>query len=260
MAAKVRLDRRTSWRSRRWLLSAGVLLAITIALFVLFPGRRLGLAFTLATGIGTPSLQAEIDALETKAIRRSAFSVEEKAFLSDLYRTLATGARLTIIVRQTANLMDHYLDGSGAEYRLDPEIFTGNAKVSQQMSLLRARATATACGRGFQLSSGRFHMPDSSKIDSVFGLYYGTLSLVGVPATGGACRLRWRAEVPWNWPSYPSLKQKYGNFHAESFPLPNLKSLVFGMHESLFIDNGLGEYLVHLGLAQPFLAFAEWDD
>lgn len=29
---------------------------------------------------------------------------------------------------------------------------------------------------------------------------------------------------------------------------------------SLFVDNGLGEYLVQLGLAKSFLAFAEWDE
>jgi hypothetical protein len=66
--------------------------------------------------------------------------------------------------------------------------------------------------------------------------------------------------VPWGWPSYASLKTKYGDAHAESFPLPNLKSALFGREHSLVVDNGLGEYLVQLGLAKPFLAFSEWDE
>ncbi len=62
------------------------------------------------------------------------------------------------------------------------------------------------------------------------------------------------------WPSYASLKQKHGSYHAESFPLPNLKSLALGQEHALFVDNGLGEHLVTLNLARPFLAFAEWDE
>ena len=62
------------------------------------------------------------------------------------------------------------------------------------------------------------------------------------------------------WPSYASLKQKYGDYHAESFPLPNLKSIVFGRQYALFVDNGLGEHLSRVGLAKPFLAFAEWEE
>jgi hypothetical protein len=66
--------------------------------------------------------------------------------------------------------------------------------------------------------------------------------------------------VPWTWPSYESIRSKYGRYHAESFPLPNLASLFFGREHALYVDNGLGEYLVHLGLAAPFTAYAEWDE
>ena len=68
------------------------------------------------------------------------------------------------------------------------------------------------------------------------------------------------AVVPWVWPSYASLQAKYGNPHAESFPLPSLRSLVLGRHHALYVDNGLGQYLEQLGLAKSFLAFAEWTD
>ena len=66
--------------------------------------------------------------------------------------------------------------------------------------------------------------------------------------------------MPWGWPSYPSLRKKYGNPHAESFPLPNLKSLALGRKHALFIDKGLGHHLEELGLAKSFVAFAQWSE
>jgi hypothetical protein len=231
-----------------------------VGLLFLFPGQRLWFAFTLATGIGTASLQERIDALEEKAIRGVEFSAEEREFLTDFYRTLATGAKLSLLVRQTGRMMDHYLDGSGAEHRLDAGIFTENVKVRAQMAALRRRAVSAPCTSEKRFSSPSFYMPDASKLDSVFGLYDGTVHVTRSPSAGGGCVLRWRAEVPWIWPSYPRLKKEYGNYHAESFPLPTLRSIVFGRRHALFVDNGLGEYLVQLGLARPFLAFAEWDE
>lgn len=104
-----------------------------------------------------------------------------------------SGAKLTVIVRQTGRLMHHYLDGSGADYRLEPEIFTENAKVQRQMAVLRKRAASVPCNRR-RFSSSTFYMPDVSKIDSVFGLYHGRVLLAGVESAGGSCTLRWRAE------------------------------------------------------------------
>ncbi len=247
-----------SRRIRRSLVVASIaVLGIALVLFALFPGR-LGMAITIGTGIGTRALQERIDGLEGKAIRGAAFSQDDKEFLADFYRTLGTGAKLSVLVRQTGRLMDHYLDGSGADYQLEPEIFSENAKVQRQMSLLRKRALTVPCAER-HYASPTFYMPDVSKVDSVFGLYHGRVLLTGIESADGTCTLRWRAEVPWIWPSYASLKKKYGDYHAESFPLPNLKC-IFGRQHALYVDNGLGEYLVHLGLAKPFLAFAEWEE
>jgi hypothetical protein len=246
---------------RRWhYLLAALFLLFALGLRLAFPGPRLGMAFTLSTGIGTAGLQARIDALEEQAINARAFSAEDRAFLSDFYRTLATGAKLSILVRQTGSMMDHYLDGSGAEYRLSPEIFRGNRKVQAQLGVLRRRAAGKSCVGVTRVASPTFYMPDPSQVDSVFGLYHGSVALTRAPGTDGKCVSHVRAEVPWNWPTYASLKQKYGSYHSESFPLPNQKSLVLGRKHSLFVDNGLGEYLVQLGLAKSFLAFAEWDE
>lgn len=251
--------RATRPRRGRWITAVALSIALSL-LFAAFPGRRFGLAFTLATGIGRAALQQRIDALEARAIAGAAFDTDDKRFLSDFYRTLARGGRLVVFARQTGRMMDHYLDGSGRDYRLDPAIFAGNAKVRAQMAALRGAMAAQPRQARAQLGSPLFYMPDRSQADSVYGLYYGRVRLLRECGDAGACRLRWRAEVPWEWPSYDSLRRKYGDPHAESFPLPNFASALLGRRYALYVDNGLGEHLARIGLAKPFLAYAEWDE
>lgn len=258
MGTRLNAPRFLGRRSVRW--SLGVALSTLGALLYAFPGDRFGLAFTIATGVGHAQLQHRIDLLEERAVRHERFSEADRAFLHDFYSTLATGGKLVVVARQTGRMMDHYLAGSGTDYRLDTQIFTSNKKVQAQVAQLRKRAHSAPCIDGNRFSSGTFYMPDASNVDSIFGLYYGSLLLTEQVAPAGKCALRWRAEVPWVWPSYASLRQKYGNPHAESFPLPNLKALLLGRHHSLFVDNGLGHHLEELGLARSFLAFAEWPD
>ena len=102
-------------------------------------------------------------------------------------------------------------------------------------------------------------MPDFSNIDSVFGLYYGHITAKPT-RVGDTIQIQWRAEVPWEWPSYTSLEAKHGDPHAESFPIPNASCLIIGIDGAIFIDNGLGEHLTHLGIAQSFTAYAEWTE
>jgi hypothetical protein len=225
----------------------------------LFPGPRPGLAWTLATGLGRAELQARINEIQDKAIASSPLSAEDKSFLADFYRTLATGGKLTIAVRQTGRLMDHYLDGSGAAFALEPTIFAENAKVQRQIDKLKEQATRAPCTPGKAWSSPKFYMPDASRTDSVFGLYWGTVRVTQVGSEGLECRLRYRAEVPWTWPSYAELQARYGTPHGESFPLPNAMSLLFGADHALYVDNGLGHHLSTVGLAREFVAYAEWD-
>ena len=103
-------------------------------------------------------------------------------------------------------------------------------------------------------------MPHSSQRDSHFGLYHGTLEVAARPTATGSCALTWRAEVPWTWPSYDDLTAKHGHPRSERFPLPNLKSLVFGHEHALRVGNGLGAHLASVGLAEPFLARSEWQE
>lgn len=247
-----------SRRGVRWFLC--LLTVALCALLYAFPGQRFGIAFTLATGFGRERLQQQIDLLEEQAVHHRPFADADRTFLTDFYATLATGGKLLIVARQTGKMMDHYLAASGKDYRLEPEIFTGNQKVQRQAAQLTKQLRGTPCIAGKHLSSGTFYMPDSSKIDSIFGLYYGSLQVTQQPGPSGECGLRWRAEVPWVWPSYASIQQKYGTPHAESFPLPNLQALLFGQDRSLFVDNGLGHHLEELGLAKSFLAFSEWTE
>lgn len=246
-------------RTLRSRLVAGAALAVAAAALVLFPGRRLVFALAVGTGIGRDALQARVDAVEEKAVRGEPFSADDRAFLVDLYRTIATGGRVVVFARRSGRLLHHYLDGSGADLRLDPGIFTGNAKVRRRMAALRAAAAAAPVDEPVALSSGTFYMPDASQADSVYGLYDGTLRVERVAAPGGARVLRWRAEVPWTWPSYAEIELEHGDPHAECFPLPSVASAWLG-GEPLRIDNGLGERLAQEGLARPFLAYAEWDE
>lgn len=244
-------------RRMRWLLGAALVLLV---LFVIaFPGRRSLMAVTLATGLGREGLQRRIDAIEVKAVQAAPLLDEERAFLHDFYRTLATGGRLSIVARQTGRMMDHYLDASGADYRLDAVIFTSNERVQKQAAVLRKRTQSAPCKEGTVFSSKTFYMPHRSNVDSVFGLYHGTLH-VTQHERAGACVLHWRGEVPWVWPSYAQLRKKYGTPHGESFPLPNLASLLFGREHLLFVDNGLGHHLAEIGMAKSFLAFSEWSE
>jgi len=211
----------------------------------------------LATGIDIETLQKQIDDLEELAIKKRPFTPDQKEFLREFYTALGKGARLSLVLGESGRLMDHYLYGAGQDFELDPSIFQGNSKVEAEMDRLRQRLQKK--GREFDgiLKSPTFYMPDSSNWDSVFGLYYGSVAVRRV-AQNDRTFLEWRAEVPWVWPSYESLKQKYGSYDAGSFPLPNPISLVSGEQHALTVDNGLGEYLTHLDLAKTFVAFATW--
>lgn len=248
-------------RAKRAAFVLCALLAVLVMVSaLLFPGQRFGLAWTIGTGIGRSALQARIDRIEDIAIRGAPLPDDDRAFLVDFYSTLATGGRASILIAQTGRMLEHYLAKSGTDYELDATIFTGNDKVQLQAFALRERVRRAGCPDGQRLSSPTFYMPDPSQWDSVFGLYHGVLHVTARRATDGVCELRFRAEVPWIWPSYAGLKQKYGTPHAESFPLPNLGCVLGGRKAALFVDNGLGAYLEQVNLAKSFLAFGEWTE
>jgi len=157
---------------------------------------------------------------------------------------------------QVTRMMQHYLEKTGSPLEVNSAIFSTNQKVINKMNQIK-NAIKQQSGSIHKFESATFYMPDKSNIDSVFGLYYG--KLIADPAIiEGKTIIKWRAEVPWEWPSYEFLKKEYGNPHAESFPIPNVSCLVRGINGAIFIDNGLGEYLTKLEIASPFLVFSEW--
>ncbi len=224
-----------------------------------FPGNRSSIAFVLLTGLGRDKLQLAVDRVEADAIEQKHLSDKQRLFLVDLYRTLATGGRLSVFARQSGALMDHYLDKSGEDYQLQASIFTTNKNVQEQANLLRLKVLDSGCRELGRYESESFYMPHHSSPDSVFALYHGTVS-VSNKLLGGECRMVWRAEVPWVWPSYESLQKKYGTPHGESFPIPNLRAFFFDISDSVYIDNGLGHYLETAGLAKSFLAYGTWEE
>ncbi len=243
---------------------AGLLVVATVASFIYFPGRQASLAFTLATGIGINNVQADVDVLELKAITGETFTAEDKAFLKDLYTCFAKGARLTVVLRQSAQMMDHYLAQSGQDLRIAPRIFLGSRPVRGQMADIRERIASDVNLRGMpdtEYSTPTFYMGDPEFFESYVGLYYGTLTAAPALQKDGTVLVQWRADMPWQWPSYESLLKKYGNYHAQCFSLPNMRSVLPGQeYKSLRVEDGLGEYLAQIGLAKPFLVYSQWQE
>ena len=246
--------RLTKKKFLRYVLLPNVCLFTALAIY--FPGAQLPIALTLATGIQGAALQVQIDHCEAKAIQGSSFTAEEITFLNNLYTCLYKGARLTLILPEVSKMMEHYLAQSGEPLKVDASIFTTNTKVMDQMDTMKTEIVSAASLKPTYRSE-TFYMPDFSNIDSVFGLYYGHL-IAKPERINGNLQIHWRAEVPWEWPSYAALTAKYDDPHAESFPITNASCLIKGIDGAIFIDNGLGEHITHLGIAKSFTVFAEW--
>jgi len=236
---------------------------LAVPFLIYFPGRQTPIAFTLVTGIGVSGLQARVDRLEDKAIRGEEFTGPDKRFLQNLYTCFAKGARLTIKLRQSSQLMRHYLAGSGNDLRVAPRIFVKSRPVQEQMRLLKEQVLQEISSSGRMkeaYSSATFYMGDPAFLDSFAGLYFGRLLVRPSKTTGASLMLAWRAELPWEWPTYDSLFKKYGSYHAQNFPLPNARSILLGSRYCLCMDDGLGGHLPRIGLAKPFLAYSEWTE
>ena len=242
---------------KRWILIfLGVVGASSLALIVVFPGPRSILAFTLLTGIGRDRLQTIIDDLESDAIQNKEPTKHQREFLEHFYWTLADGGKLSGFARQSGELMSHYLNRSGLDFKLNSSIFTDNANVMLQAHMIKGKISVAQCPNNQVLQSEVFYMPHPSSPDSIFGLYYGTLQ-ARTHREGSDCEIHWKAEVPWIWPSYADIKKKTGTPHGESFPLPSFRSVLLGISHSLFVDNGLGRYIEDHGIAKRFVAYGE---
>lgn len=256
-----------AWRMmpfRKTLTTLAVLFLLALlACLVIFPGRQTSLALTYAFGWNLEHTQARIDRLEERAIQKQPFSDDDREFLYDLYATGVKGARITRVAPNASRLVGRYLDQSGEDLEIDAELAANSAPVQAEMKAMRrhiAWAVANQREVAERYESETFYMGDPAHLDAVASLYFGKLIVRPYVDDNGASRLAWRAEVPWVWPTYDKLFTQYGDPHAQNFALPNLRSIVFGPRYLLRVDDGLGGHLPELGLAKPFLAYAEWDE
>jgi hypothetical protein len=226
-----------------------------------FPGRQGALALTLATGVGVGNLQKRIDQLEDKAIEGRELSGAEREFLWDLYSSFAKGGMF--VAPESSKMMHRYLSGTGEALAVSPDLFTRSTPVQKAMDEIRRQILVELKrGHGVQdaYSSDTFYMGDPTYFDSFVGLYFGRIRAHLSGAQQDPAVLSWRAEVPWTWPTYEEIFKKFGDYHAQSFSLPNARSVLEGREHRLRIDDGLGGRLSAIGLAKPFLVFAEWKE
>ncbi len=238
-----------------------MLVLSVLAVLVYFPGRQSILAFKLATGVGVTSLQTRINQLEDKAINGQEFSPSETGFLLDLYACFAKGGAL--IAPESSKMMHRYLSKTGEPLAVSPHLFTRSKPVRDTMEHLKKQVLEDLDGgREIQdnYTSGTFYMGDPEYFDALVGLYHGHIQVHPRLVHPDSLVLHWRAEVPWTWPTYKELLQKYGDYHAQSFPLPNVRSLIQGSKYCLHMDDGLGGHLPAIGIAKPFLAYSEWEE
>lgn len=223
--------------------------------------QRASIALTLASGVGIPELQARVNELEEKAIKRAEMSEADKAFLVDLYTCFVEGGRL--VAPESSKLMQRYLSRSSEALNVSSNLFVRSSPVQREMEAIRKQVAADLARDGKlkgDYASKSFYMGDPNYFDSIVGLSFGTIKARPGESRPDAVVIHWRAEVPWEWPTYESILKSYGNYHARSFPLPNASSILAGSQRSLRIDDGLGGYLPAIGLAKPFLAYSEWDE
>ena len=210
-----------------------------------------GIAWTIAIGHNQKPLQKCIEVMEKKAYRKQAFSKDERDFLRRFYGTLSVGGQMSIFAARTGRLINHYLKGSGETYKLNPQIFRQSKTVQINIDRLKKKVRQNGCKQEKTFSKSDFQMSrqaffysakDILRADSILGLYRGDLKVTAVPMKNGACKLQWRADMPWKWPTFDELYAKHGCYTCrERFPLPNLKSLITKNKKQVFrVSNGLG--------------------
>lgn len=232
-----------------------LLASLVLASLIIFV-PHLRLAFTIGTGIGLNSLQKQIEATQSRAIKGK-ITEDDREFLVRFYRTMAYGAQATFVLPESARLMHHYLDGSGAATSIDKSLYIESTRVIAKMNAIRKHLRAN-CENGTSLTSKRFDMGHGYPLDAHYSLYFGTISGT-VIQKGGQKNIRWDVEMPWNWRTYADIKAIYGSYKREIFPFPNALSLL-GLGEPMWLPNGLGGELALQNLAKAFDVNTTWSE
>jgi hypothetical protein len=231
------------------------LIAITSLTVGIFTYPSVRLAAMIGTGIGLHKIQAEIDHLHYLG-KNDELSANKLKPLRDLYYALAIGARASMLLPASSQLMFHYLDGTGRALSINPTVFAKSDKVIQQKIILLREL----CKGKTQVNSKNFDMGGKTPPDSSFALYFGTLSAKRLGE-----EVEYRVKMPWKWPTYKSIKARYGSYDSEIFPIPNIlsvtgKFLKKDIAPSLYLPNALGGELERYGLAKSFDVSSVWKE
>lgn len=225
-----------------------------VSLIALVPHLRL--AFTIGTGIGLNSLQKQIEGTQSRAIKGQ-ITEDDKEFLVRFYQTMAYGAQLTFVLPESARLMHHYLDESGAATSIDKALYIESARVIAKMSTIKKNLRAI-CKIGESLTSERFDMGQGYPLDAHFSLYFGTIKGT-IVERDGVKNINWEVKMPWKWPTYADIKKTYGTYYKEIIPFPNALSFL-GIGKPMWLPNGLGGELEKQGLAKTFNVDTSWHE
>lgn len=237
--------------SRKLFLVTFVVMSVVIAAI---PHVRM--AFTIGTGIGLSGLQNRINKVQSKATKNRIVQTD-RVFLQRLYRTMAYGAQITLVLPESSRLMHHYLNGSGKTESIDPSLYTKSPRVINEMKTIK-RELKRSCELGSSASSKRFDMGHGYPLDAHFALYRGTIS-GQVELAGSKKHIKWSVDMPWKWPTNADIKKTYGTYQAEIFPFPNLLSFM-GLSQKMLLPNALGGELEKQGLAKSFDIITTWQE
>jgi len=195
----------------------------------------------------------------------------------NLYPCLAKGERLIPSLQQTGRMMTHYLASEGTPLPTNKRDFVNVGIIWMEMDHARLSIIAQAASGGTTTRNHQskvFYMADPHYPDSHHRLHYGHIEAKSV-------RIRWRAGVPWVWPSYAYQEECYGSYHAlrtwtrntrvlvDSFR-PIVNALFRGerphfkrnvkMDRAVWLGDELAECMAKIGMAEFFLACSEWEE
>jgi hypothetical protein len=201
-------------------------------------------------------IQARVDVQEKKAIKKKEFSSDDKAFLKDLYASLAFGGRV-IGHREAADMLERYLAATGEPLRLGSEAYQADPKVKAAVAKLEFRIRADAARSVVRKKYVSDRMNVSVSEDARLFYFSNVFFVQAFPEknTGSHFRIRFRVDLTARFVSYDEEKALFGKCGIYRTPLmKNDKG------ETFTIDDGLSQYLTVLGLAKVFDYYSEWTE
>lgn len=227
------------------------LFILIILISAVFPTACL--ASKIASG-DFKEIQARVDILEKKAIDKKQFTNDDKAFLKDLYSSLAFGGRM-IGHREAADMLDRYLAATGESLWFGSEAYEANPKVKAAMEKPKSRIRADYSRGALREKYATERIFVSVSEDARLFYFSDVFFLQARPEKTADNRLRiiFRVDLTAHFISYDEEKARYGGCGRVCTPFAKN-----GKGETFAIDDGLSQYLTVLGLAKEFGYYSEW--